>query len=268
MASKKKGFREIPIADIDVSHLNVRKENVQEGLNDLAASIDAHGLLQPVVVFWDAEKDKYQLIIGQRRFLACRDKLRMRRIPARIISLKNDTEAALLSFSENIHRLDLEYRDKMAVATQLLAHLKSVKKVADALGVSGQTVRNYLGYAGVPDAVKAFVDEGKISASTAIRIAKSVPDEEKAVEIAEKVHEELTDDKRRLILDIAKDNPEKSASEVASIAKRQKFKSITVHLTPKVAQAIQLACTEYTTEPSDLAQNALEEWLRRENFLI
>ena len=120
---------QIPISAIIVSPDNARHGITDEGLDELAKSIAQHGLLQPVVVY--PEKPPYELIIGQRRFLACRDKLKWRTIPARKTKVKDPTHALILSFSENIHRLDLDYRDKMKVATSLLGHLGSVKEVAE-----------------------------------------------------------------------------------------------------------------------------------------
>lgn len=266
MAAKKE-FQYIPVHEIDISDSNVRKDNVEEGLDELAQSIQAYGVLQPVVVYRNKEKQRYELVIGQRRLLACRDKLGLKEIPARILDVKDETQVAILSFSENIHRLDLEYRDKMAVATRLLADLGSVKEVAAALGVKEQTVRNYLGYAGVPERLKELVDGGKITATTALNIARKIPDEARAVEIAKKVTEQPSGDKRTLLVDLARENPSKSAAQVSQLVMKARFKNITIHLTSRVAEALEGACKRYESEPEDVARNALEDWLERERLL-
>lgn len=256
---------EIDIASISISPLNVRKANAEERLEELAQSIKEHSLLQPVVVY---KKDgKYELIIGQRRLLACRDILGWRKISARVIPVKSDTEAQVLSFSENIHRLDLDYRDKMNVATGLLADLGSVQKVAKKLNVNPATVREYLGYAGVPDKIKQLVSAGKLGAQTAIEIARSIPDEREAEQIAKQVIEAPRGDKRRAIIQTAKENPGKSAKQIVKMASKQKFKQVTLHLSPRVAEALEEACRDYKAEPKDIAIHALENWLKVERFL-
>jgi len=257
-------LEEIPISSITVSPANVRKTDLEEGIDALARSIKEIGLQQPVVVYRSGTV--YELIIGQRRFLACK-RLGWEKIPALVTSVDDQTQAAIISFSENIHRLDLEYRDKMAVAVRLLHELKSVKKVAECLGVTEQSVRNYLGYEGVPEGLKRMVDEKKISASTAVDIAASVPDEKKAIEIAQKVVEAPSRDRRRAIVEVARDNPERSATEIDKLAAGLKCGKITLHLTPRLAGALQTACRDFRLEPDVVAQHALEEWLGERGFL-
>ncbi len=261
---KKLKFEYLPLDKIDISLSNVRKSNLEEGIDELANSIREIGVQQPVVVF--QRGDRYELVIGQRRYLACK-KLGLKDIPALITTVKDETEATIKSFSENIHRLDLEYRDKMQVATELLNKLGSVNKVAEHLGVSPQTVRNYLGYRAVPESIKKMVDEGKLSASTATRIAKNIPDEEKAVKIAEKIKETPRSEDRRKIIDVAKENPQKTPEEIVKTVKEQKFKRVTIDLTPRVANALEEACQKYNSDAEDITMEALEEWLKKRGFI-
>ena len=98
---------------IDVSMTNVRKTNLEKGLSELAKSIREIGVQQPVVVFKKGD-GRYDLIIGQRRYLACKH-IGETEIPALITHVKDRTDAMVKSFSENIHRLDLDYRDTVVV---------------------------------------------------------------------------------------------------------------------------------------------------------
>jgi len=262
---KKLTFDYLPLDKIDISLSNARKTNLEEGIDELAKSIKKIGIQQPVVVF--KKKDgRFELIIGQRRYLASK-KLGLKEIPALITSAKNETDATLVSFSENIHRLDLEYRDKMQVAIVLLNNLGSVKKVADHLGLSHQTVRNYLGYAGVEDDIKKMVDEGKLSAGTALLIAKNIPDEKQAIDIAKKVKEMPRAEDRKKLIYGAKDNPHKPAAEVAKIVKRQQLREITLHLTETVYRALEDASKKYESDKEDIAVEGVEEWLQKRGFI-
>lgn len=261
---KRLKFEYLPLDKIDISISNVRKTNLKEGIDELANSIKEIGVQQPIVV--STKGERYELIIGQRRYLACK-KIGKKEIPALVAVIKNKTEATIVSFSENIHRLDLEYRDKMQVAIELKSKLGSVNKVAEHLGVSPQTVKNYIGYAAVPELIKNMVDKGKLSASTATRITKNIPDEKQALKIAEKIKEIPRSEDRRKIIDIAKENPKKAPGEIVKIAKSQNFGKVTIDLTPRVANALSQACHKYKSDPEDITSEALEEWLNKRGFL-
>jgi len=254
----------IPLDKIDISKWNVRKSNAEENIEELAKSIEEIGLQQPVVVIKRA--DRYELLIGQRRFLAFQ-RLKKKEIPAIVRRVENDTEAAILSFSENIHRLDLEYDDKMQIAIELLSKLGSVNKVADHLGVNPQTVRNWLGFAGVPEEIKKMVKEKKLGATTAVRITRGIEDEEMAVEIAKKIKEVPSSTRREMIIDTARQNPQKSVKEVMKIASKKKYTKFTINLTPIVSFALKKACDDLKSAPEDITVEALEEWLRKRGFI-
>lgn len=257
-------FDYLPLEKIDISLSNVRKSNLEEGIEELANSIREIGVQQPIVVF--KKGDRFDLIIGQRRYIAC-TKLGLKEIPALITTVQDEIDATIKSFSENIHRLDIDYRDKMQVATELLNRLGSVKKVADHLGVWPQTVKNYLGYSAVPDKIKKMVDDRKLSASTAIRISKSIQDENQAVRIAEKIREIPRSEDRRRIIEVAKENPKKNVEEITKIYKEQKFKRLTIDITPRVSVALDKACKEYRSDAEDITVEALEEWLTNRGFI-
>jgi len=263
---KKLKFDYLPLDRIDISISNVRKSNLEEGINELANSIEEIGVQQPVIVF-EKQDGRFELIIGQRRYLACK-KLGLKKIPALITTVKDETEATIKSFSENIHRLELEYRDKMQVAAELLNKLGSVNKVAKHLGVTSQTVRNYLGYASVPESIKKMVDENRLSVRTATRIAKSITDEKKAVEIAELVEEIPRSQDRGIIIDVARENPSKAPEEIFKIARDQSMmRKITIHVTQRVYEAIVLASKKYEADKEDVVKDVLEEWLKKKGFI-
>lgn len=257
-------FKYVPLNKIYISRSNVRKTNAQEDIDELVRNIESIGIQQPIVVI--SKENRYELIIGQRRYYASKI-ARLREIPAIITTVKNQTDAMIRSFSENIHRLKLDYRDKMNVATSLLNQLGSVSAVSSALGVSEPTVRNYLGYDGVPEELKKLVSDRKISAATATEISKNIPDKKEAVAIAKKVIEAPRGDRRRAIIETAKENPDKGAAEIDRLSKKQHFRKIILHLTPRVANALSAACRDFSSEPADIARDVLEEWLISQGFL-
>ena len=255
----------LPLDKIDISISNVRKTNLEEGLDELAESIKEIGIQQPVIVFKKSD-GRFELIIGQRRYLACK-KINEKTIPAIITTVDNETDALIKSFTENIHRLDLEYEDKMAVATELLKKLKTVNKVAKVLGVDPQTVKRYLGYSAVPEPIKKMVAEGKLSASTAIRVTGNISNEKQAVEIAKKIKEMPRGEDRTEIIDIAKENPDKDAKEIYAIAKKRKPRKVTVDLSERIYEALNQACRQYNSEKKIIILDALEDWLKNRGFI-
>ena len=102
-------FDEIEVTKVDISEGNVRKTRIDEGIEELAQSIEKQGLLQPIVV--TKKDDRYDLIVGQRRLLAFK-RLGRARISANILSGIDIATARLLSLMENVQRRDIDPRDK------------------------------------------------------------------------------------------------------------------------------------------------------------
>lgn len=136
--------KEIPIEDISISELNVRKASKEDQeLNTLANSIQENGLLQPIIV--KQQKDnKFKLIAGQRRYNAC-NVLNWHSIPAVIIENADELKVLTLSTVENLQRVDLNPVEKMEAFNKIYRMYNGNKeKVAKATGYTTQTVNRYL----------------------------------------------------------------------------------------------------------------------------
>src|SRR3989338_1412431 len=95
-------IHEIKLRDIEISPFNVRHTNATKDLDELAASIKKHGLLEPVVLRGNpADRPPFQLIAGQRRFLA-HERLHKKTIRAVFAGKLKDQEATILSLIENL----------------------------------------------------------------------------------------------------------------------------------------------------------------------
>jgi ParB family chromosome partitioning protein len=96
--------KDIEMSKIVVSKQNARKDlsagNEEANLDDLANSIKEKGLLSPITVV--QKGDLYELIVGQRRYLACK-KLGYQKIAAIIRDETDDTDYLAISLIENIH---------------------------------------------------------------------------------------------------------------------------------------------------------------------
>lgn len=145
-------IQEIKLDDIEVSELNTRK-NLNAGtedssLDDLAESIEKEGVLNPVTV--RRKGDKYELIIGQRRFLACK-RIGKSTIRAEIREDLNDADARALSLAENVMRADMHPLDKAEALNELYQEHGTYQKVSEKTGISPPTISKYTNLLELPE---------------------------------------------------------------------------------------------------------------------
>jgi len=140
----------VPLADVQPNPDQPRKHFAPDKLAELADSIKARGLLQPIIV--RRVESGYQLLAGERRFRAAQlaglDKL-----PALIRAADDPLEVALI---ENLQREDLSpLEEAEGLALLIERHGYSHREVAELLGKSRPYVSNTLALTRLPDAVKA-----------------------------------------------------------------------------------------------------------------
>ena len=151
---------EIPIADVVPSPYQPRRTFDEEALSDLASSIKASGLLQPIVVRVRAQGG-YELIAGERRLRAA-GKAGWRTIPA-VVKSVTDEEASALALIENMQREDLSALEE----AQGLARLRdefslTQQEIADAVGKSRVAVANQLRLLNLGSLARQLLENGDI----------------------------------------------------------------------------------------------------------
>jgi len=256
----------IPISEIDVwEEANVRRLQRSVDLDELADSMKRIGLLQPIVV--QRSNGQYKLYIGQRRYLAAKQ-LGWDEIAAVVLPAKDEVAAIVASLTENIQRRDISARDKATAMKALLDQYGTVKAVAEELGISDPTVRKYLGYVAVPEELKKVVDQGKITATDAMRISEHVPEPAKAVTIAEKmVEENLTKPQKERVFEAVEEEPEAPVERVFKRAEEKKVqRDVLIVLPEKAAAGLDKAAHEEEKEPDELARDVLVNWLRDHGY--
>ena len=256
----------LPIADLDISELNVRRREITADLDELAKSLDKYGQYQPIVVAPKGER--FTIVIGQRRYLAAKQ-LGWDQISALVLTqMPERVEATLLSFSENIQRRDLPARDKADACTYLRGELGSVTNVAEALGISPSTVRRWLGFAAVPDAIQNLVRTKGLTVQQATSIARYVDDEQTALVIASRLAETSIKAERDRVLESIAELPGRSAETIFRRATERKHqRNIHFILTESLARAIERAAKEQSIDENDVAMNATTQWLDDNNYL-
>ena len=174
--------RDIKMADIWLSEFNIRKDldagTEDTGLEDLANSIKEKELLSPLTVRRRSD-GTYELIAGQRRFLACQ-KLGWETVPAIIRDISDDTDATILSLVENVHRADLKAIDKARAYQKIYEKYKDYNRVAKETGVSVPTIRKYLALLKLSPSIqeKLTTAEGPIGIEKYSKVAETFPPEE------------------------------------------------------------------------------------------
>ncbi len=167
----------------------------EETLQELAASIREHGVLQPILVR-PLGNNQYQLVAGERRWRA--SKLAgMDKISALVEDIDDDT-ALEISIIENLQREDLSPLDEAAMYDRMIReHGYSIRKLAQKLGKDKGYLENRLRLADAPEEVRALVSVRKDTLSHAYELLK-VDDPRKRRRLAEQVARgELTLEKLR-----------------------------------------------------------------------
>jgi len=156
--------RMLPIRLIDPNREQPRRSFDEEALKELAQSIRAVGVLQPIIVKPDGER--YTIIAGERRYRASR-LAEMDEIPAivRDWDEQKRLEAALI---ENLQRDDLNpVEEAMGVKRLMEEAGLTQEKAAERLGKSRPAVANLLRLLSLPESVLKLLSEGKLSAGHA-----------------------------------------------------------------------------------------------------
>ena len=152
---------DIPLDRIDRNPFQTRTHFDEAQLNELAQSIAASGVVQPIVV--KTLKDgRYQLITGERRWLASR-KAGQQTIPA-IIRQVSDEQALEMTIVENLQRADLNPMEQ-ARAYQRLSHdfKMTQEQMAVRTGKERASVANFLRLLRLPESVQHRVESGDLS---------------------------------------------------------------------------------------------------------
>jgi ParB family chromosome partitioning protein len=176
---------EIPIDDIDPNDLQPRKQFDRESLEELAASIDEHGVLQPILV--RRKGTRYEIVAGERRVQACMI-CGMKSVPATIIEA-DDTRSLLYALIENLQREDLNPIDE-AEGLQLLIDRCGLTQedLSAKVGKRRATITNTLRLLKLPDEVKRLLATGALSRGHA-RALLSLQDRDLQIRAAARIVE-------------------------------------------------------------------------------
>ena len=158
------GVRTLRMAEIDQRADQPRRNFDAEALSQLADSIAANGILQPILVRETGER--YEIIAGERRFRAAR-LAGLSEIPALVLEA-DDEAAAKYALIENLQREDLNpYEEAAAIRKLMDEYGLSQEQVAGSIGRSRSAVANALRLLDLPEDAVKLVTDGTLSAGHA-----------------------------------------------------------------------------------------------------
>jgi ParB family transcriptional regulator, chromosome partitioning protein len=165
------GLRQVPIENIHPNASNPRKHFREEELEDLTRSIRQKGLLQPLVVRPRAGGE-YEIVAGERRWRAAQ-RAGLHDLPVLVRDL-SDGETLEIALIENIQRADLNPLEEARAYGQLLEQFSyTQQQLADSVGKSRSHIANTLRLLNLPAAVRAYIEEGKLTAGHARTLVAS-----------------------------------------------------------------------------------------------
>jgi ParB family chromosome partitioning protein len=174
----------LPLGSIRANARQPRKRLDAERIDELAESIRAQGLVQPVVVRPGAEGG-YELIAGERRWRAARV-AGLATVPA-LVRETDDRDSLLLALVENVAREDLSPVDEARAYAALMDEFGlALGEVAEQVGRSKPTVSNRVRLLELPDDILGLVERGQLSEGHA-RAVLAVPDNEERRRLARRI---------------------------------------------------------------------------------
>ncbi len=177
-------IRHIPVDRIEANPDQPRLVLDQESLDELAASVREHGVLQPILVR-PVPDNRYQLVAGERRWRASMAAGRAT-IPAMVEEIDDET-ALEIAIIENLQREDLSPLDEAIMYDRMIRdHGYSIRRLAQKLGKDKGYLENRLRLADAPDEIRELVSVRKDTLSHAYELLK-VSDEKKRKRLAGQV---------------------------------------------------------------------------------
>ena len=174
----------LSIADIGPNRFQPRKTFTEPQLAELQASIQASGLLQPIVVR-ARSGGGWELVAGERRLRAV-TRLGWTQVPA-VVREFDDRAMLTLALVENLQRADLNPLEEAEGYQRLIDEFGlTQQQVADAVGKDRTTITNLLRVLTLPAAIRQLVERGHISAGHA-RALLPIKDERRQLELANEI---------------------------------------------------------------------------------
>jgi ParB family chromosome partitioning protein len=176
------GAREVEIGNLVPNRYQPRRDFSEAKLADLAASIRAQGIVQPIVV--TVRGDKLEIVAGERRWRAAA-LAGLTKVPVVIREKQTETDLLEVALVENLQREDLNPLDAAEAYARLKDEFRlSHERIADRVGKDRTTITNALRLLKLPASVRERIRSGDLSGGHARALAAltSADDQERLAE--------------------------------------------------------------------------------------
>ena len=263
-------YRDIPLDDMVIGKGQVRTTDLGKDLDELARSIEVHGLLQPIVVCPAETPGRWEILTGQRRFLAHKQ-LQRKTISAAVLDERVDVATAkAISITENIIRRNLSPREKKDGITYLYKLYGSITDVVEATALPGRDVRAYVKYPRLVPEMKKLVDDGEVDVKVALKAQDALADHgtiEDAVKLAREMEQMSGVQQTKTIRDL-KTNPDATIEDTVEHGKTGgRVTQIIATVTEDTRVALRRFASEEKRNQDEAAVALIEESLIRRGLL-
>lgn len=226
----------IDLGEIRPNPYQPRRHFDEEALNELAASIQMSGVLQPIILRKSTVKG-YEIIAGERRFRA--SKLAGKEAIPAIVRELNEEVMMQVAILENLQREDLTSLEEAEAYNMMMDKLSMTQEmVAERLGKSRSYIANHLRLLSLPEEVKKLVQEGKLSNGQA-RTLLGLKDKAKIKKLARRaVKEKLTVRQLEHLVAEANQQPKKEAEKKSAPEKSVVIRKSEELLTDKFGTSV------------------------------
>ena len=266
-------YKDLPLDELVIGKAQARTSPSMVDVDELATSIEKLGLLQPIVVCRSLEAGRWEILTGQRRFLAHK-RLGREFIAAAVLDERvPDAEAKAISITENLVRRKLSGRELVDGITHLYNHYGSQKLVVEATGLSAETVRSHVKYQRLKPELKKVVDDGAVDVKVALKAqdAATGADGETNVEDALKfaqAMQKMPSVQRTKLAREREESPETDTDELIERAKSaDKVIQVIATVTLGVHGALRRVSVEEGVNQDEAAALLLEEALAERGLL-
>ena len=274
------GVKKVPLADLVIGKGQVRKTQVSKEISELADSIRVVGQLQPIVVCPSGElPGKYEILTGQRRYLACNE-IGQNDIWAMILDHPiPEIEAKVISFSENLIKRDPNKADYVDICNYLYKIYADIKIISEKTGLPSSKVREYLKYVSLIPELKEMVDKGSgvggIDQNTALRVQKALEksgevNPEVAVALAKQMKGMIPAQQQKVVEQVEEEgvsNPAEAVAIADSAKKAKIYTEFKVRLAESQSKALNKYAKQEGMEREDAAQTLIIEALDDKGLL-